>query len=71
MSKPPQVPIAQSPPSPPSRPAPSGASAAPAAGPEPLRRSLLQLGAGAAFMGLVPSGIRSAAWAAGSDAPEK
>lgn len=40
----------------------------------PARRKLLKgtaLLGGAALMGLVPPGIRSAAWAAGSDAPEK
>jgi nitrate/nitrite transport system substrate-binding protein len=41
------------------------------ADPDLQRRSLLQLGAGAAFMGLVSPAIRSVAWAAGSDAPEK
>ena len=39
------------------------------------RRDFLRQGAtlmtGAALMGMVPPGIRSAAWAAGSDAPEK
>jgi nitrate/nitrite transport system substrate-binding protein len=39
------------------------------------RRSFLRqgaaLGAGAALMSMVPPGVRSAAWAAGSDAPEK
>ena len=35
------------------------------------RRSLLQLGAGAALSGLIPAGVKTAAWAAGSDAPEK
>ena len=35
------------------------------------RRSLLHLGAGAAISGLIPAGVKTAAWAAGSDAPEK
>ena len=35
------------------------------------RRGFLQLAGGAALMSLVPPGIRSGAWAAGSDAPEK
>jgi nitrate/nitrite transport system substrate-binding protein len=39
------------------------------------RRNFLRQGAtlmtGAALMGMVPPGVRSAAWAAGSDAPEK
>ena len=35
------------------------------------RRSLLQLGAGAALSGLIPASVKTAAWAAGSDAPEK
>jgi nitrate/nitrite transport system substrate-binding protein len=41
----------------------------------PKRRALLRLaaglGGGAALMSMVPPGVRSAAWAAGSDAPEK
>ena len=43
--------------------------APPAAGPS--RRDFLQLAGGAALMSLVPPGVRSGAWAAGSDAPEK
>ena len=35
------------------------------------RRNFLQLAGGAALMSLVPPGVRSGAWAAGSDAPEK
>ena len=35
------------------------------------RRGFLQLAGGAALMSLVPPGVRSGAWAAGSDAPEK
>ena len=35
------------------------------------RRDFLQLAGGAALMSLVPPGVRSGAWAAGSDAPEK
>ncbi len=35
------------------------------------RREILKAGGAAALMALVPPGIRSAAWAAGSDAPEK
>lgn len=42
---------------------------------EHTRRNLLRhgakLGAGAALMAMVPPGVRQAAWAAGSDAPEK
>lgn len=34
-------------------------------------KSTTLVGAGASLMGLVPAGVRSAAWAAGSDAPEK
>ena len=37
----------------------------------PSRRDFLQLAGGAALMSLVPPGVRSGAWAAGSDAPEK
>jgi nitrate/nitrite transport system substrate-binding protein len=37
----------------------------------PTRRDFLQLAGGAALMSLVPPGVRSGAWAAGSDAPEK
>src|SRR5512134_61614 len=39
-----------------------------------MRRKLIRLagaGAGAALMSMVPPGVRSGAWAAGSDAPEK
>ena len=39
--------------------------------PGPSRRDFLQLAGGAALMSLVPPGVRSGAWAAGSDAPEK
>ena len=41
--------------------------------PEPnlRRRSLLQSVAGTALLGLIDPAIRSTAWAAGSDAPEK
>ena len=41
---------------------------------EPGRRNFLRQGGaltGAALMSLVPAGVRQAAWAAGSDAPEK
>ncbi len=41
------------------------------AGTGPSRRDFLQLAGGAALMSLVPPGVRSGAWAAGSDAPEK
>ena len=44
-------------------PAPSGTG--------PSRRDFLQLAGGAALMSMVPPGVRSGAWAAGSDAPEK
>jgi nitrate/nitrite transport system substrate-binding protein len=37
----------------------------------PSRRDFLQLAGGAALMSMVPPGVRSGAWAAGSDAPEK
>ena len=37
----------------------------------PHRRTLLQFGAGAALSGLVPPALKTVAWAAGSDAPEK
>jgi len=37
----------------------------------PTRRDFLQLAGGAALMSMVPPGVRSGAWAAGSDAPEK
>ncbi len=36
-----------------------------------VRRSFLKRAAAVSLMGLVPAGVRSAAWAAGSDAPEK
>jgi len=36
-----------------------------------VRRNFLKRAAAASLMGLVPAGVRSAAWAAGSDAPEK
>ncbi|WP_018411549.1 CmpA/NrtA family ABC transporter substrate-binding protein [Methyloversatilis thermotolerans] len=43
--------------------------------PDAMRRNLLRqgaaLGVGASLMSMVPPGVRSAAWAAGSDAPEK
>ena len=45
--------------------------AAPSLEPDLQRRSLLQFAAGSALMGLVSPAIRSTAWAAGSDAPEK
>ena len=53
----------------------SDAGAAAAPGPDAARRRFVQnaggvLG-GAALMALVPPGVRSASWAAGSDAPEK
>ena len=35
------------------------------------RRKILQLGAGAALSGFIPASLRTSAWAAGSDAPEK
>ncbi|MBI5791729.1 MAG: ABC transporter substrate-binding protein [Rhodocyclales bacterium] len=41
------------------------------AGSGPSRRDFLQLAGGAALMSMVPPGVRSGAWAAGSDAPEK
>ena len=41
------------------------------AGAAHTRRDFLQLAGGAALMSLVPPGVRSSAWAAGSDAPEK
>src|SRR5688572_4988461 len=36
-----------------------------------IRRVFLKRAAAASLMGLVPAGVRNAAWAAGSDAPEK
>jgi nitrate/nitrite transport system substrate-binding protein len=36
-----------------------------------IRRNFLKRAAAVGIMGLVPAGVRSAAWAAGSDAPEK
>jgi nitrate/nitrite transport system substrate-binding protein len=39
--------------------------------PEPERRRLIKMGSAAALLAMVAPGIRSAAWAAGSDAPEK
>jgi nitrate/nitrite transport system substrate-binding protein len=38
---------------------------------KPVRRNFLKRAAAVGIMGLVPAGVRSAAWAAGSDAPEK
>jgi nitrate/nitrite transport system substrate-binding protein len=46
-------------------------SAAKPARPARVRRQLLAATGGAALMALVPPGVRHAAWAAGSDAPEK
>jgi nitrate/nitrite transport system substrate-binding protein len=38
---------------------------------KPVRRNFLKRATAVGIMGLVPAGVRSAAWAAGSDAPEK
>ena len=49
----------------------SGEPISPAGGIDHKRRTLIQLGAGATLAGLIPPALKSAVWAAGSDAPEK